>query len=247
MAKKYLILVLLVVSTILSSCKEKVVELDSPPTVRMTVHPNFGGTTLYLDSVYTTQEGYDVKFTDIKFYLENIRNGTEVLTDAALFDYRARGNNFFDIGADPQKFSALDANLGVDASVNHNDPSAFPNSSMLNIINANDMHWEWNPGYIFLKIEAKVDTIPDATSLFNHNVVYHIGMDVNMQTLSFPSVNWIPNGIQSFIPMHVDMKAFLETPEVIDLKDEPSSHSAPGEDVLTLKVITNFKNAITLN
>ncbi len=246
MTRRIIFLTIIAFTLVLSACKEKEVVLDSPTTIKMNAYPRFGEEVLYLDSVYTTQEGYDVKFTEIKFYLENIHNGENQLLDAALFDYRERGVKLFDVVADPTMFLSLQANLGVDPNINHNDPSDFPNESMLNIANANDMHWGWNPGYIFMKVEAKVDTIQDATALFDHNVVFHIGLDANMQILNFSNLEWVQYGNQSYQPLRIDMKSFLEFPEVIDLKDESSSHSAAGQEALSLKVITNFKNAITL-
>ena len=35
--------------------------------LRVTVQPTYGAVDLYLDSTYSTPEGYDVQFTDIKF------------------------------------------------------------------------------------------------------------------------------------------------------------------------------------
>ena len=116
---------------------------------------------------------------------------------------------------------------------------------MLNIVNANDMHWDWNPGYIFVKIEAKVDTIPDGIALFNHNVIYHVGLDENIQSLSIPNLSAAKIENENIFSLKLDMKAFLEGPQLIDVKDESSSHSAAGQDALTLKVLQNFNAAIT--
>jgi len=229
------------------SCKEKEIIVETAKTLKLTVHPKYGSEYLSLDSVYTTQEGYEVQFTDVKFYFENIRNGATQLVDAALFDYKERGTAFLNVEGDVANFYSLQANLGVDSAVNHQDPSVFPTNSMLNIVNANDMHWGWNPGYIFVKIEAKVDTIPDATLNLSHNVVFHVGLDQNMETIAFPSVNWVPNGPQHFSPIYVDMKLFLEQPNAINLKNEYSTHSGAGEELLTTKVIANFKNALTIH
>lgn len=236
-------------AVLIPSCKnDKPIEIiDESNSLKVTVQPVFGAQTLYLDSTYTTVEGYDVQFTDIKFYAENIRNGSSVLHDAALFDYRTTGITLFDLKGEPEDFASLQANLGVDAAINHNDPTAFANASMLNIANANDMHWGWNPGYIFVKIEAKVDTIQDGNPLFDHSVVFHVGADVNLQTLSYSAINWQALGAgKHFFPLKLDMAGFLQNgAQSIDLKNEFSSHTAPGQEVLSLKVMTNFKAAIT--
>lgn len=217
------------------------------PTVRIDVQPMFGGNVLELDSTYTTAEGYLVQFTDLKFYLHDIKNGSNTLTDAMLFDYRERGTLLYSGKGDAANYASIAANLGVDASVNHNDPSAFSNSSWLNISNSNDMHWGWNPGYIFVKIEGKVDTIPDANQVFDQTVVFHCGGDQFLQTLQFDNLNWIGSGDKSFdLLLQLDMATFLQgSTQTIDLKTENSSHSAPGQEAITLKVMENFRDALT--
>ena len=52
------------------ACKDDPNPVPEPIIVsKVTVQPVYGGQTLYLDSTYTTVEGYDVQFTDIKFYM----------------------------------------------------------------------------------------------------------------------------------------------------------------------------------
>lgn len=233
---------------VLFSCKDdEVVECeDSPAMLRVSVQPMYGTETLYLDSTYITAEGYGVQFTDIKFYMENPRNGSAQLIDAGLFDYRERGTLLLEAEGAYQNYTSMNANLGVHSSVNHNDPAAFSNESMLNISNSNDMHWDWNPGYIFVKVEAKVDTIADANPLFDHNVVFHIGKDENFQTLTFSNITWSDLGSVHEFALKLDMDTFLQNgTEVIDLKDEYSSHTMAGQEVLSAKVITNFRDALT--
>ncbi len=228
-------------------CKDKP-EPTEPEVkrVEVIVQPVYNGNTLYLDSVYTTPEGYAVKFTDIKFIAQDIQLDTQV-KDAALFDYRTTGTALFLAPVESAPTTALSANLGVEVSVNHSDPSAFPNESVLNISNVGDMHWGWSSGYIFMKVEAKVDTLQDGSALFDHNVVFHIGKDENMKTLSFTGVNWQTPGENKYLlPLKLDMYNFLQNgTSVIDLKTEYSSHTAAGQEALSAKVIENFKASIT--
>lgn len=229
-------------------CKDKDPEPEPEPTPAavIEVQPLFNGSELFLDSTYTTQEGYLVQFTDIKFYLENVRNGSNLFADAMLFDYRERGKELYCASVNASNFGSISANLGVDSSVNHSDPSSFPTSSWLNISKSNDMHWDWNPGYIFVKIEGKVDTIQDATNLFDHSIVFHCGLDANMQTVQFDNLNWTYIGADSYrLLLDLDMGTFLQgSSQNIDLKTEFTSHSAPGQEAITLKVMQNFKEAL---
>jgi len=243
---KQLFLILLSI-IVMNSCKNK--EVPEPTVqnhyVKINVHPKYGNETLFLDSVYSTAEGYDIKFTDLKFYLQDVKNNTKVLSPVGLFDYRVSGVELLREIGNKNDFSNLTANLGVEASINHHDPTTFSNSSPLNISIANDMHWGWNPGYIFMKVEAKADTLQDGIANFDQNIVFHIGLDENLQTLNFSNLNWNTLGDEDVLDLKLDMKSFLTTPQSIDVKLEFTCHSAAGQEVLATKVIQNFKSSIS--
>lgn len=247
--KKILLFAMSSLLMVFTSCKDDVdVPIEPEVTqLKVTVQPVFGGELLQLDETYSTAEGYDVQFTDLKFFAENVRGPISLLKDAALFDYRETGIDLFTGEGAPEDFTSINGNIGVQASINHNDPSAFPNESVLNIANSGGMHWGWNPGYIFMKVEAKVDTIPDGIELFDHNVVFHIGQDVNLETFTFSGINWQQTGDLSYrFPLKLDLQKFLQNgSQTIDLKTEYTSHTASGQEALSLKVIQNFKAAIS--
>ncbi|NVK66113.1 MAG: hypothetical protein HWE22_16095 [Flavobacteriales bacterium] len=248
--RKIIFLSMISVSVAFVGCKEDKIDEPTEPEVSklsVTVQPVYGSQTLYLDSTYITPEGYGVRFTDLKFFAEDVRGTNAQLKDASLFNYRETGTALFTAEGEPGDFPSLNGNLGVQAGINHDDPSAFPNDNVLNISNSGDMHWGWNPGYIFVKVEAKVDTIPDGTDLFDHLVTLHVGLDENLQTFSFSNINWQQTGELSYaFPLKLDMQAFLaNTSQPIDLKTEFVSHSAAGQEALSLKVIQNFNAALS--
>ena len=234
---------------IFSSCRK---DKPEPPAfvenyLQITMQPFFGFDTLFLDSIYLTQEGYKVKFTDLKFFLTNTKNGDSVLNTVSLYDYRDNGILLFKSPGDPINYSNLELIIGVDSSINHNDPAAFPNESPLNISNAGTMHWGWNTGYIFLSIEGKVDTVLNTPPVFNQNFSYHIGTDAYKENLQFASLNWqLINNNEYFLPFKIDLKSFLHNASSpIDLANEFITHSASGQEVLSNKVLHNFKESIS--
>ncbi|NRA13237.1 MAG: hypothetical protein HRT57_14925, partial [Crocinitomicaceae bacterium] len=101
----YSLLIVLGSALALPSCEDDDVVVTPPtptgPTLKLTVQPTFGTQDLHLDSTYTTAEGYKVQFTDIKFYLQDLRNGSTVLASDGLFDYRLRGTSLLEISGDP--------------------------------------------------------------------------------------------------------------------------------------------------
>lgn len=234
---------------IFSSCEDEKVPVPEPEVnyLKMTLQPTFGASDLNLDETFTTAEGYKVQFTDLKCYFTSIKNGSIELCRSALYDYRTNGILVFNKEGDKSDFNTLTGFLGVDGSYNHNDPTEFANDDPLNIAIANDMHWGWNPGYIFMKVEAKVDTIVDAIDNFDHFVIFHVGADSFIQSFNFTDINWIANGPNNnTFPLKLDLEKFLQNgSQTIDLKTEFSSHSAAGQEALSLKVIQNFNAAIS--
>jgi hypothetical protein len=215
--------------------------------LQIDLQPVFGGQNFYMDSIYTTQEGYKVKFSELKCYFTLFSNGSNALHQAALLDYRETGSLLFKKEGDYAKFLNLNAVLGVDSSLNHLDPSAFPNESPLNISNAGPMHWGWSTGYIFMNIEGKVDTLIDATTNPDLSFSFHVGTNSYLQNLQFNNINWadIGNNTRQF-KLKLDLLAFLgQGASSINLSSEYLTHTAAGQEALTQKVISNFKNAIS--
>jgi hypothetical protein len=240
---------LLIFPLILGACKDDAVEEPTPISdyLKITLQPVFGSSNLSLNDTITTFEGYKVQFTDVKCYFSSVKNGSNTLIEAGLFDYRENGTFLLKAEGKKVDYNSLTAFLGVDSAINHDDPSAFPTSSPLNIAIANDMHWDWNPGYIFIKVEAKVDTIVDGVNNLDHFVIFHVGTDSFIQTMSFSALNWQTESDHlSVLPLKLDMEKFLQNgAQTIDLKTEHTSHSAAGQESLSLKVIQNFKDAIS--
>ncbi len=247
--KKFLYLLLL--SPLLWSCDPDDPKPVDPvaETVKVSINPTYGTQAFYMDSIYTTAEGYKVKFTELTCYFTLMGNGTNQLIEAALFNFRETGSTLVSKAGNHLNYANLSGKIGVDSSLNHLDPSAFPNESPLNISNAGPMHWGWNPGYIFLNLEGKVDTIVDVTNNLDLSFSFHVGTDSYLQSFNFENVTWQDNGNNNWeLPLKLDLASFLSNPlSPINLKNEHLTHTGAGQEVLTQKVIQNFKNALTLN
>ncbi|MCE3295220.1 MAG: hypothetical protein K0R65_934 [Crocinitomicaceae bacterium] len=245
---KYKLLILSALPLLLFfSCKKDKPEdpVEEPKEIQMDLVPYFGSQQLYLDSVYTTDENYLIQFQEVRLYMSNFAHEGRILPDVALFNLRQTQHAFLKTQADAGDFTSINAYLGIDSLRNHADPSSFPTTSPLNVMNANDMHWGWNPGYIFMYIDAKIDTIPDATVNLDHFLSFHIGKDQFKQNLFFSNVPWTAvSGTLSKATLKLDLKQFLYAPYILDLKGENISHTGPGQDDLSLRLIRNFANAL---
>ena len=238
-----------VASLMLLACKKEKEEapVEETAQLEMRLFPMFQSDTLELDSTITLSSGFKMQVTDIKCYFYGLQNNGKQVIQAALFDYRDRGMQVFNTPGSYLDFASLSGILGVDTSVNHDDPAAFANSNPLNIANAGDMHWGWNPGYIFIKFEAKADTIPDGNDVFNHYLVYHIGTDNYLSKISFPTVNWqmITNKLHR-AQLRLQVEAIFENATTpIDIRSEYMTHSGSGVEALTEKFRSNFVQALS--
>lgn len=235
----------------LFSCKkEKEIVTPEPANdrlVRLLIQPKFGSQNLFLDTEYELNNGIKIKISDIKVYFTNIKINNSLLKDVVLFDYRNSGNLIFTVACPEVDKGSIQFNLGVPASINHNDPSAFHPTNPLNILIANDMHWAWNTGYVFYKIEGKADTIVDANSFFNVNLSYHVGMDANYSSKTISGLNWTAiTDLLDATTLKIDIKKFFENnTSPIHVPSEYQTHSMPGEEAITNKVKTNFSASIS--
>jgi hypothetical protein len=244
-------LILLTGLLLFTSCKEDPKPDDNPEPVvqkaRVNLVPTYDGQTLEFNTNYTTQEGYSIEFTKINVIMTNFSsNGNELFT-SAVYKYEDNSRLLWEGPGDYTLFSSMSANIGVPASENHEDPSARPSSDPLNILNTDDMHWGWNPGYIFLMIEGKADTSASQNGQDLANFLYHIGNDDFLKTISLQNLTWteVSSSLHE-TNIYVDMyKVFDGDTNDIDIKLERSSHTAPGQEVLSNKVITNFANALS--
>jgi hypothetical protein len=243
------LLTFVLVALTLVACKDK--PADQVPLVeklKVTVQPTYGAVHLELDSTYSTPQGYDIQFTDLKFYASEIGNGATILCRTALFDFRTNGVALFNKEGKHGDYSTLNANVGIGTTYNHADPTVYDVTDPLNIQVANDMYWTWGAGYIFLKIEARVDTIPDNIANYDHFVTFHVGSDAILQPFQFSGLTWLDLGnAQYHLPLKLDLQKFLDNGvQSFDLKTEFTSHSHVGQEAISLKVMQNFKDAIGL-
>ena len=248
--KHFPILALLVCVT-LFSCKKKKDDVIDTPVVqqsKLSLKPVFGSENLVLDSVYTLSNGYKIEFVELKAYFTDIQSGGSVLKDAALFNFSETGTLVFQANQVVSNPSSIQFGIGVPPSINHSDPSEFPTNNPLNIAIANDMHWDWSPGYIFFKVEAKVDTLVDGITNCNHNLVYHVGTDGYFTNKTISNLNWsVVSSTVNEAWLKLDLKKFFENSgNALDVKTEYTTHSmAPSQNALTEKARQNFAASIS--
>lgn len=219
---KYLLIVVLV--GLFFGCKKKIniVFLVVVLQLEVVVNLVFGVQLFYIDSSYIFFDGLCIWFKEIKFYFMKVGNGGNQLIDVVLFDYYGIGYVFIVVFGEVGNFVLFIVMVGMDSVINYSDLVVYLNNSCLNIINVGDMYWNWNVGYIFLKIEVMVDIIFDGIDNFDYVIVWYFGIDLNCFLVLFLVVNWVVFGFNlQWVILWFDMKNVIENLwNMIDIKIE---------------------------
>ena len=248
----------IVISTLLilftlTSCKEdKPVDTplpgETPVMLEAVLNPYYNGEPLELDQVVETPQGYPIRVREVKFFMTMLTNNEKTMVKSAKLDWASDGLTIFHVPGEPTDFSNIHGFLGVIEEWNHRDPVSFEDTDPLYLTNANDMHWSWNPGYIFVKIEGSHDTIP-GSAVFPFNYSFHLGMNQHRKEFNWENIQWTKVNEKLYrMSLKVDLYEFFDGPGgVIDLKTEYVTHSMPDSEALTNKAMVNFYNAMYVN
>lgn len=235
-----------------TSCKEDEPKPDdnSEPIVqkaRINLVPTYKGQAFDFNTKYTTQEGYSIEFTKLNVIMTNFSHDGKELFASGVYKYEDDSRLLWEGSGDYSEFPSMTANIGVPDTENHEDPSARTSTDPLNILNTDDMHWGWNPGYIFIMIEGKADTSATQNGQDLMSFLYHIGKDEFLTTFSLQNLKWskVSNSLHE-TDIYIDLyKVFDGSTSDIDVKLERSSHTMPGQEQLSSKVIANFAAALS--
>jgi hypothetical protein len=139
----------------------------------------------------------------------------------------------------PAHYTGIRFNVGVDAANNHADPATFEAGHPLAIQNPS-MHWNWNPGYLFMALEGSFS----ATSGESGTFTYHIGLDDLLRTveIDFHHHLEVTAGKEAIVHMEIDYAELLNG---VDLRTENFTKSmAASERPLAEKIANNISSAI---
>jgi len=230
------------------SCKEEIEEEEELPNeeIRVLIEPLYEGEAIDFETTYLTEEGYRIRYTKINIIATQLRNIEQrSLASSAVYKMENDNRLLFQGEGDYTEFDAFSGNIGVDAERNHSDPSALPLSDPLNIMNTGDMHWGWDPGYIFLMIEGRADTTMTGDGPFDMVFLYHVGTDDLLRTFNVSDVQWTKKtNYLHETTLAIDMEKVFNSIHTVDIKEERTSHTDPGQEALSTKIIENFVAAI---
>lgn len=171
----------------LTETTEKIIVVGGPDTALLAAEGQtlklcflgkFGADTLKTGRKYRTAGGDSVRFEMARFYISDIAlvdstGKSHYLIGTHLVDVldsgaQARGYAIVSLKALPGTYRGVRFNVGVPFDQNHVDAA----TQVLPLGISSGMFWSWNSGYIFHRIEGKVDSAGVEKTWF-----YHIGTD----------------------------------------------------------------------
>lgn len=244
----FLMLCCLISVVVFNGCKK---DPDTTPENTMQkfsfhLHTNVGSQEADYSTTFTDQAGRKFMLSDFRYYLSNIvllkSDGSELpltgkvlLADPAIHDYE-----LMDVPVGDYK--GLRFLFGLDSATNHTDPALYPAVNPLSI-QSPGIHWDWNSGYIFAKIEGICDTTLSGAGAANYPFIYHIGMDMMKRTVDLSNQPFsVKSGTDKEIVLDLDVLDVLSN---VDLRTENETHTF-NDVPLATKIADNFSIAFTV-
>lgn len=153
-----------------------------------------------------------------------------------------RPRTSFDLDAVPAgRYRGLTFQIGLPKNTNHASPAHYSADHPLNPL-VNQLHWNWQGGYVFLALEGRYTQSVSRLGGF----VYHIANDANRMTVTLRGDIDLTQDSQ--ISLRFDVRKLFDGPHPIAIRSDhsgESTHSAPG-DTLATAFKTNAEQAFAL-
>lgn len=183
--------------------------------------------------------GVATTFTTAQFYMSEVGVMSDGISEQPGSHLLVKADeNAYEVGQiTAGNKQTLTFGVGVDSANNFLDPTVA--AEPLNL-QSPSMHWNWNAGYIFVRIEGEVDTDSDGTP--DSLLELHVG-GLPQYTPVMVEVNHVADAVDSRIPITVDFAKFFEG---IDLASDNITHTMDNMP-LARAIVENIPGAFSAN
>lgn len=207
-----------------------------------------------MGQTYQNVAGYKYNITTLRFYVSRLTlqkaDGSEVeVKDVEYLRFEtnhaatsAQGEQVK--GAVPAgDYASLRFAIGVDSVLNHSDPAQYPSTHPLSIYSGS--HWDWNPGYIFIKMEGNIDTVANGSGTLDEGFLYHTGLDTLYQEVRFDEDFTVTPDETFEYKLKLDVnRLFYNSSDTLDAATDNFTHTI-GNFTLAGRVTNFFAGALS--
>jgi hypothetical protein len=243
----------ILITTIFSCSKDEAIpeSLDPGGILEIRFHPTMNGAPFVANSLFTGPNNQRMLIENFKFYFSGLylRSDTDsvLINDVSFVDLIA-SNKTLKFRVRPGTYNALRYAVGLTPEQNGTnnpnfDEAQFPVGHPLSIYNG--MYWTWATGYIFSKIEGKIDTSASQNQTPTFTWFYHSGLDTlyspgRISNLSLELKDRETTTLDLAIEVN---EVFRQPGDTIDIQTDYFTHTTDNLD-LAGKVIRNISKSI---
>ncbi len=247
--KKITSILIIAIALFATSCsKDETTPKSAKQVLNFHWHSMVGSADASYGVQYTSTDGIKFKLSDWRYYVSNFvlikEDGTEYpIADKVLLINIANADYSLD-SVPVGNYKGFKFTVGLDSLTNHKDPTLYSASNPLSL-QSPSIHWSWNSGYIFMKIEGKYDSTVaqlGGTSI-NQSFFFHVGTDKLKQVIDYTDQPFsVVSGADK--ELHIEMD-FLKILNSVNLRTENATHTMDNMPLAT-KVSNNWKTAFSL-
>lgn len=195
------------------------------PELKMHLHPMFGSDAFTYGTEYELASGRKIQIDIARFYISNIRlqsaSGDVALT--GVYKQFVPTMMHYALGeVAPGSYTGISFDIGIGADANLSDPAAWSDDHALSVSSPTHDHWSWNSGYVFVKVEGKVDGSAAMNEAVDDDFVYHVGTANLKRSVSIPTNFTLTEGGEGTVHLSVDVEQFFNS---IDLTSQFDTHT----------------------
>lgn len=211
-------------------------------TIELNLRHTVAGKPLLLDSLRYEKAGGEVfSVSRLSYLISGVAferaDGTWVDAglDAAWIDAAKRRTSFSIEDVPAGEYRAVRFSIGLATEQNHSDPAGHPAGHALNPA-VNNLHWNWQGGYIFLALEGHYRQAKERSGF-----IMHFARGPNRTEIHLPVKVELDSAAR--LALDFDIAALLGAPQsIVFSKDGDSTHSREG-DPLAAKLKANLPGA----
>jgi cytochrome c peroxidase len=207
------------------------------------INPKFSGEPVQPDSLrYETSAKENFSITRVSYLVSGFAlqrtdgSWLDLTNEFAWFDLEKSRSTHWIRSIPAGEYRALRFHVGLDEARNHSDPAQYAADHPLNP-NLNNLHWNWQGGYIFLAVEGMWRNASGSLDGWS----YHFARDTNRTLITIATPLNLTNDIG--LELGFDLGSLLNAPRPISFsKDGSSTHSREG-DPIAAKLSANLPGA----